>query len=235
MLQRADLYRLHGSFKEAKADYATAEKLVPISAPLFLGQAQLQVELGEHLAARLLFDKALRLSPTNKTALLGRGRVLARLGERKAAIADFTDSIALPMGVQAEEFLERASLQASEFGPDEAIKGLDEGLLRLGWMVTLQQAALDYEMQRQKPEQALARLETILTRTSRKEAWLARQGEILLAAGKPNEANEVLLLALRTIEALPPRSRTSPWMMRLRTQVEGLISGIDISKRTDKN
>lgn len=228
ILQRADLYRLHRNFQEAKADYTTAERSGPRSASLFLGQAQLQVDLGEDRAARLLFDQALKLSPTNKTVLLGRGRALARLGESKAAIADYTGSIASPVGVQAEEFLERASLQAAEFGPDEAIRGLDEGLVRLGWVVTLQQAALDYEMKRQKPEQALARLETILTRTNRKETWLVRKGEILLVAGKPSEARETLTFTLQTIEALPPRSRNSPWMMRLRAQVEVLIAGIDV-------
>ena len=107
-------------------------------------------------------------------------------------------------------------------------RGLDEGLVRLGWVVTLQQAALDYEMKRQKPEQALARLETILTRTNRKETWLVRKGEILLVAGKPSEARETLTFTLQTIEALPPRSRNSPWMMRLRAQVEVLIAGIDV-------
>ena len=97
-------------------------------------------------------------------------------------------------------------------------------MARLGWMVTLQVAAIDLELNRQRPDEALARLETIVSRSNRKETWLARKGEILLAAGKTQEAQEVLSAALRAIDGLQPRMRTSPGMIELRAKVERLLA-----------
>ena len=234
LIQRADLYRLHGDWTEARRDYAAAGKLAPVSGAVLLGQAQLHVDLGEDAAARAAFDDFISRFPTNSVALLGRARVLTQLGERKAAIADYSRAIAVAASPQPEDFLERASLQATEFGSDEAIKGLDEGLARLGWVVTFQKAAIDYELKRQRPDQALVRLETIIARANRKETWLAWEGEILMAAGKPREAQEVFLATLKAMDALPPRMRTSPGMVQLRSKVEGSLVSLRAGSNANK-
>lgn len=230
LIQRGDIYRLHGNWNEARSDYAAAEKLAPDSAPLLLGRAQLHVDLGEDAAARMAFDEFIARFPTNSAALFGRARVLNRLGERKAAIADYSRGILVSGSPLPEEFLERANLQATEFGADEALKGLDEGLTRLGWVVTFQKAAIEYELKRQRPDQALVRLETIIARANRKETWLVWKGEILMAAGKPLEAQEVLRATIKAIEALPPRMRTSPGMVQLRAKVEVSMASLRAGK-----
>src|SRR5262249_37764587 len=148
LIQRADLYRLHQNWPEARNDYATARTLAPDSIPLLLGIAQLHAETGEDTAARVAFDTLLNRDPTNSTALFGRARVLVRLKDMKAAIADYSHGLAATTAPQPEQFLDRANLQATEFGVEEAIKGLDEGIARLGWGVALQKAAIDLELKR---------------------------------------------------------------------------------------
>ena len=234
LIQRGDMYRLHGNWAEARNDYAAAEKLAPDSGALLLSRAQLHVDLGEDPAARAAFDQFIARFPTNSVALLGRARVLTRLGERPAAIADYSRAITVAASPQPEEFLERASLQASESGVDEAIQGLDEGLARLGWVVTFQKAAIDYELKRQRPDLAAVRLETIIARANRKESWLAWKGEILLAAGRPQEAREVFNAALKAIDTLPPRMRTSPGMVQLRAKVEAALAPPVTGHRPDE-
>ena len=224
LVQRADLYRLHGKWPEARSDYAALGKLTPNSGPLLFGLAQLNEDAGDLPAARTAYDEFIARFPTNGGAFIGRARVLTRLGERQAAIADYSRGLKLLTNPQPEEFLERAGLQATESGPDEAIKGLDEGLTRLGWVVTFQKVAIEYELKRQRPDLALARLETILARANRKETWLAWKGEILLSAGKTAEAREVFSAALKAIDALPPRMRAAPGMVELRAKVEGLLA-----------
>jgi len=234
LIQRGDIYRLHGNWTEARNDYAAVEKLAPDSAPLLLGRAQLHVDTREDQAARLDYDEFISRFPSNSVALLGRARVLARLGEGKAAIADYSRAIVVSGSPQPEEFLERAGLQATEFGPEEAIKGLDEGLARLGWVVMFQKAAIDYELKREQPDLALTRLETIIARANRKETWLAWKGEILLAAGKPREAQEVYSATLKAIEALPPRMRLSPGMVQLRAKAETSLASLRASSDAKK-
>jgi tetratricopeptide (TPR) repeat protein len=189
--------------------------------------------MGEDSAARAAYDAVLSREPTNAAALFGRAPVLARLGDRKAAIADYSRGLALAAFPQPGHFLERASLQAAEYGTDEAIKGLEEGLARLGWMVTLQKTAIDLELERQRTDEALARLETIITRSNRKETWLAWKGEILLAAGKTQQAQDVLSAALKAIDGLPPRMRTSSGMTELRAKVEGLLGSASAGSSVD--
>jgi len=226
LLQRADLYRLHTNWAEARSDYAAVQKLSPDSIPLLLGLAQLHIDTGNDSAARSAFDAVLSRSPTNWVALFGRAQVLARLGESKAAIADYSRGLALTPMPRPDQFLERASLQETEFGPDEAIKGLDEGLTRLGWLVSLQQAAIGLELKRHRSDGALSRLETIIARSNRKETWLAWKGEMLLASGKADEARGVLSTTLAAIDALPPRMRTSPATTELRAKVKRVVESL---------
>jgi tetratricopeptide (TPR) repeat protein len=223
-IQRADLYRLHENWAEAQSDYAAAQKISPDSVPLLLGIAQLRVDLKNDPAARTAFDKVISRDATNWNALFGRAHVLARLGERNAAIADYSRGLALTPAPQADQFLERASLQATESGVDDAIKGLDEGLAKMGWLVSLQNAAIDLEIKRHHPDAALARLETIIERSTRKETWLARKGEILRDAGRTQEARTAFSETLKLIEDLPPRMRTSPSTTELRHRVESLLT-----------
>ncbi len=226
LLQRADLFRLHGNWPEARSDYAAVGKLTPNTAPLLFGLARLNADAGDDRAARAAYDEFISRYPTNGAAFIGRARVLTKLGERKSAIADYSRGLALLTNPQPEEFLERASLQADECGADEALKGLDEGMARLGWVVTFQKVAIEYELKRQRPDQALARLETILARANRKETWLAWKGEILLAAGKAPEAQAAFSASLKAIDALPPRMHTSPVMAELRAKVEGSLASL---------
>ena len=234
LLQRADLYRLHTNWAEAKSDYTAVQKLTPDSIPLLLGIAQLQVDTGNDSAARSAFDAVLSRDPTNWVGLFGRAQVLARLGERNAAIADYSRGLAWTTFPRPDQFLDRASLQATEFGAVAAIKGLDEGMARLGWLVTLQKAAIDLELKHHRTDEAMTRLETIIARSNRKETWLAWKGEILLAAGKADEAHEVLLRTLKTIDGLPSRMRTSPGMTELRAKVERLLASSPVSVAADK-
>jgi hypothetical protein len=81
---------------------------------------------------------------------------------------------------------------------------------------------------------ALARLETLIARANRKETWLGWKGEILLAAGEPQAAQEMFSATLQAIEALPPRMRTSPGMVQLRAKVEGSLASLRAGSEAHK-
>jgi hypothetical protein len=89
-------------------------------------------------------------------------------------------------------------------------------------------------LKRQRPDQALARLETIIVRANRKETWLAWKGEILLAARKPQEAQQVFLATLQAIDTLPARMGTAPGMVQLRAKTEASLAALLIGGGVDK-
>ena len=223
--QRAEIYRLHQDWELALQDYAAAAPGLTNQAEVDLGRALTLVGWGKLNEARSVFDRVLQFNPTNALALLERARVLAQLNEPVLAVADYSQAIVNQPSPRAGDYLERAQLQAAVSGPATALKGLDEGLARLGWTLTLQVLAADYEMALGNHDAALTRLETILARSSRRESWLARKGEILLAAGRLAEAQSSFDSALAAINSLPPRFAASEKMTALRAKIEaGLVT-----------
>lgn len=232
--QRAEIYRLHQDWDLALRDYDAAASGFTNLAELDFGRGQTLAGAGRLAEARAAFDRVLRLAPTNAPALLERARVRAQLDEPVPAIADYSRAIELRPNPHAVEYLERAQLQTRVSGPATALKGLDEGLARLGWTLTLQLLAVDYEVALGNHTAALERLETILTRSSRREGWLAQKGEILQRAGRVNEAREAYAAALAEIKRLPPRLAESERMAGLRTKTESALAALKLDAETNR-
>lgn len=211
-LKRGELYRLHQNWRRAEADYNRAARLQPGLAVVDLARGRMLFEAGRAQSAKISLDRFLLNEPRNLEALVTRARVLVKLGRRIEAGKDLTTAISLTSPPQPELYIERARVLADETGthPDhiiEALRGLDEGLTKLGPLVTLQLYAVDLELRLKSYDKALARLETVAAQSPRKETWLFRRGEILLLAGRKVEARESFASALAALESLPMHRR----------------------------
>src|SRR6185503_15871944 len=96
-------------------------------------------------------DRFLERDPANEEARAERGRALVMLGAPLEASLDFTCAVqaaARRGDPPPEYYLDRAQAQAAAGGDhlEEALSGLDEGIARLGPVVTLELAALDLEL-----------------------------------------------------------------------------------------
>jgi tetratricopeptide (TPR) repeat protein len=223
---RAELCRAHQDWESALRDYNAVSKGWTNSLPVEFGRAQALAGAGRLMESRAAFDRLIQGNPANAAALLGRARVLARLDQAPQAIADYSRAFTNQANPHPEDFLDRARLQAAENGPAAAARGLDEGLARLGWTLTLQQAAMDYDQAGGDNASALARLETIIARANRKESWLVLKGEILQKAGRTAEARDAMQTALKAIGDLPPRLSASEKMVALRARIEAALSSL---------
>jgi predicted negative regulator of RcsB-dependent stress response len=114
-------------------------------------------------------------------------------------------------------------------GPEQfpaALKGLDDGIKRLGPLVTLQLFAIDAELKQSNFDGALARVDQVAARSPRKETWLARRGEILRQAGRPAEAKRAYSDALAALKTLPPTRRNVPAMQELARRIQKEIDSL---------
>ena len=223
-LQRGELHRLHHDWRRAAADYDRAEHLQPSLRIIELARGKLFFESGKLQRAKLTLDRFLNHQPAHYEALLTRARVLAKLGERREAAKDFTKALSISSEVEPELYIERASVLAGdEQDITEALGGLDEGINKLGPVVTMQLAAIDLELRRKNYDSALTRLDRVSAQAERKEAWLVRKGEILKFAGREPEARTAFTAALNAIESLPASHRHSRSVLALELRARSAL------------
>ena len=221
LLKRGELLRLAEHYEDALGDFRRAARLGDPA-----GEADFQLGwtlqlVDRPIEARPHLDRYIATHPDDSKALAIRARTLVALDDNLAAAADFTAAIAL--SPVPDYYLERARALAAAGDVAGAVEGLDRGLERIGAVVSLQRLAIDLELARNNIDGAVARVDSMAGITGRADIWLARRGDILLQAGRRDEAHAAYGRALAAIEALPARHRNSSTVRDLKTQLEAAL------------
>lgn len=224
-LRRSQLYREHADYETSYADVEKAFSLDPRLPTIDLIRGRLFLDWGWPLSARACLDRFLAVKPKYVDALVLRARALSRMNQRRSAVADYDLALKLSTESGPDLFVERAQLLMTEEREQwaEAVRGLDDGLQRLGPLVTLQLFAIDAELKLKNYDGALARVDKVAERSPRKETWLARRGEILMQAGRSDEARRAYESALAALQTLPPTRRNVPAMQELSKRIQKQI------------
>jgi tetratricopeptide (TPR) repeat protein len=225
LLRRAELYRDHGQWALAAADYDRVESLSPGLAALHLGRGRLWLAAGRLPEARAALDRFLALEPAHAEALANRGRVGMAQSRFAEAARDFGEAIAVSRSPDAELYLAHAdALLASDPAlADASLAVLDAGAARLGRPVVLGLRAVEIEGRRGHVDAALARLDALRAGMARQEAWLERRGDLNAAAGRDAAARSDWRAALAALEALPARLSGTGAMQALRARLQAKL------------
>ena len=228
-LRRAELHRAHEGWDAALADIGRAEALTNQWHVLHLARARVFLEAGWFESAKVAADRFLTQEPSNAEALTIRARARVKLGERLAAAEDYSRAITNSPTPSPDLFIERAQTLAAEGSAhlEAALQGLEQGIARLGPLVTLQLPALEVELKQNRVDAALARLDKVTAQFPRKETWLTRRGEILRHAGRNREAAEAFKAALQAMATLPPTRRAVPAMADLERRIRTALAETD--------
>ena len=219
VFHRAELYRDHEEWALAAVDYDRAEKLAPGNVVVRLGRGRLWLAMGKLDAAKIELDAFLAVEPKNSGALADRAQLAQTQARFDDASADYALAIEHADPADAELYLGRARAQASAGKIDAALAGLDEGSLRLGHPATLGLLAVELERGRGHFDAALGRIETMRAGAARQEAWLERRGDVLLAAGRADEARRAWADSLLALDSLPTRLAGTESMQALRRRL----------------
>jgi predicted Zn-dependent protease len=234
-LRRGELRREHVEYEAAYADFAQASILDPRLAIVDLFRGRLFLDWGWPLSARACLDRLLARQPKHVDGLVFRARALVKLNQRLAAVRDYDLAVALSAEPGPDLFIERAQVLVGE-GPEHyatALKGLDEGIQKLGPLVTLQLFAIEAELKQRNFDGALARVDKITERSPRKETWLARRAEILVQAGRPAEAKRSYEAARTALQTLPATRRNVPAMLELARRIQKEIDSLSGNSGTE--
>ena len=222
-VKRGELHSLHRDWPAAQADFDQAARLDPNLAILDLLRGKLWLEADQPAAAKPCLDRFLARRPNHVAALVARARVCVKLGDATSATRDFSAAIARTTEPSPDFYLERARALMTDLAQYiEALRGLDEGIQKLGPIVALETLAIELEIGFKNYTAALARVAEISALSARQEIWLARRGEILLQAGRCAEARQAMAAARSAIESLPTHQRASAAMLQLETRVKQL-------------
>jgi len=141
--------------------------------------------------------------PDAHDVLFERGRAELALGHAEAADQDFARAIGSMRTPRPEQIAVRADTLRARGRLAEAVRALDEGMTRLGPVPSLALTAVDLEVELQRYDSALARLDGLLAKTPTNAAWIVRRAEILKQAQRTDEARAEFTRALQQLEAKP--------------------------------
>lgn len=227
---RGELYRAHADWKLAETDYDHAGQLDPKLDDVLLAKGKLAFDMGNDSDAKSKLDGFLTAQPLQVEGLVARAHTFARMGERLKAAADLGKAIENSQAPRPDYYLERSKWLAEASERAEALKGLDDGIRRLGPLAALQLAAIELECAQSHFDSALKRLDQIAGLSAHKEKWLVQRGEILAQAGRRDEARQILDEAHTAIESLPIRIRTSPATSELRKRITDALASVEKNK-----
>ncbi|MBK7976719.1 MAG: hypothetical protein IPK07_26775 [Deltaproteobacteria bacterium] len=224
---RADLHRFTRDFDAALADCEGARVLAPRDATVCTVCGRVLADAGFPRAAKAVAETGLGTAPDDPELRLLHARMLAKLGDALGAWDDYSAVIRAVPAPSPDLFLERSDALAAT-GPehlDRALGGLEEGIGRLGPVITLEIRALELEEKLGRVDAAVMRVDRLMADAKRKETWLVRKGDVLRRAGRDEQAAESYRAALAALEALPPRVRDSRAMQDLEKQARGALDG----------
>lgn len=228
-LDRGEVHALRQDWDAAMADYERAASLDPKLSAVYLARGRVFHHAGWLHAAEAALDAFLAREPGHPVGLAARARVKEDLGRHLEAAEDYDRAIAEARHPPPEFYLARAAALAAAGNAhlDRALQGLDEGIERLGFVGTLVLCAVDLEAGRERYDEALVRLDALIDRSSRKERWLARRGEILETMGDTKRAREAYTASLKAIDNLPVRRRRTQVMADLEERVRTSLDRLD--------
>ena len=232
--KRGELYRFHRDWDLAAADLERAGNLDPQLHRVEFARGKLMYEAGWLHSAQGILDEYIVKHPEVVQARLFRARVLVDLEDTLAAVEDYTFALERLSDPRPAHYLERAKALAQNGGAylDRAITSLDEGIVRLGPLITLQLYAIELELAKENYDGALKRLDRITEKATRKEKWLAQRGDILRQAGRLDQARVAYAESLSHIARLPQSRRRTPVISHLEESLQKGIKELTVTRKS---
>jgi LPXTG-motif cell wall-anchored protein len=236
LAQRGSLHMLNDNPEAASADFEAAYAIDPELDDIAYQLASALLMVGNHRRVVKLLDAVLLREPNHLDARVVRARALVALGERAKAIEDYDHVLAQSQSPAPHYYRERAQAIAAQ-GPshvDAALASLEDGMKRLGPIVTLVEPAIDLEVGRGSYRAALALVDRLPAELRDTPQWRAARAGFLAQAGDLEEAERVYREALSAIEAMPERHRATDAVVAHKTRIERELAALVERRRAQE-
>ncbi|MGI8905733.1 MAG: tetratricopeptide repeat protein [Candidatus Sumerlaeaceae bacterium] len=223
-LRRGELHRLHRDWPSAQMDYEKASSTGADPAGVRLARGRMLTDAGELDRARSELDALASEHPDLSAVHLARAQLLQLTTDSLESVDAWTSAIETASEPRPEWYLSRAALlfEAGSTRVSAAIQGLEEGIARLGPVISLQLKAVELEERAGLTTAAAARLEKIAQDAPRRESYLVQLAELYAHAAEHTSAALHAAQADRAIAALPARLQSTSATMALRHRLLSL-------------
>lgn len=201
-VRRAQLHGKQGHLKRARADLSKARQLDPKLASVDLALARIALQTKRLDLAEPAIETFVRRKPRSAEGRRVRAEVYLRRGQYDRAAQEYERFFQLTDNPRVKHYLRRAEALANMGGEHimEAVALLDAGVEQLGPRRALTVRAIKLASDAGAHDGALRRLAPIIRRAKYKERWLSMRGDILLQAGRPDEAEAAYLETLKALK-----------------------------------
>jgi tetratricopeptide (TPR) repeat protein len=189
-------------------------------------KAEVYLDAGFPRMAIVEVDRVLARRPSASDLLVTRARARLALGDAEAAARDFGEAIAKGSRPTPEQVLARRDALLAIGRREEALRALDEGMTRVGRVVSLVLPAVDLEVELGRYEAALGRLDALARTAAPNPLWSARRGDVLAKAGRRAEARAAWAQTLALLAARP-QARHGSSFEDLKRRVETALASAD--------
>lgn len=227
-IERGRLHLDDGHAARARDDFLSALQADPkrVEAHYYLAQAQLT--LGDADAALRSVQEFLDVVTSDAARARGlvlRGDILSASGKALDAADAYVNAVALSREIKPDHVLFAANAYREAGRPAAALNVLNEAVTRLGPLHVLNERALALELEQQRYDLALARVDRMLADGQRTPFLLYKKGVILKTLARGDEAHRAFTSALTEIDALSPSRRQARAMQELRASLQTALSG----------
>ncbi len=226
-LRRGELLRELKKWDAALVDFERARSLDNDLEVIDLAEGRLFLESGRSRAAQFYLSRYLAFKPDHPDAMLLLARCLAKQNKGKAAGDVYDKFLGITKNPKPDYYLERADALVSAGMKPEALKGLDEGLVKFGPLTSLQKMAIDIELTDKNYDAALTRINSLIGSSPQKERWLLLRGETLEKMGRIREAKESYDEALNNLDSRPPEKRRAKYFVDLEKGIRNAIKRLE--------
>jgi tetratricopeptide (TPR) repeat protein len=236
LLTRSHLYTTAKKFDLALADLDKAQRLGSTNS-LDRERAEVYLAAGWYETGLEFATRYVNQFPNEPDGYRTRARLRAKLARPAEAGADYAACIQRTKAPSVELYLEHAAALTTEDGAylKEALAVLERGIAKLGHAFNLEVAAMEVELQQKNFDAALKRVDALIVRMPRKDTWLAKRGDILVQAGRFDQARKAYEEALDAIAKLPPVQKQRAPTATLERQVrQALMNSGDLAAHAAK-
>ncbi|RTR34141.1 tetratricopeptide repeat protein [Shewanella atlantica] len=227
-LKRGELHSDNRHWDLAWRDFQTALKYthddkLRLDIWFYMGRMRLQSGMPDE--AKTLLSKVIKLDPRYKSARLNLARTYSALEEYEQAVDEMDIFMSLLNRPTPDQFIERAMMAKSieSEGISKAIDGLNDGIDRLGPMVSLIDLLVDTYQELGETQLALAAIELLPDDVEALPRWQLRKGEILHRLMRYGDAQTAYQNGLNTISTMPAHRQSMPAVQALKNRLEGKL------------